>query len=447
MQNNNDQKILEKTISLAKKLGASEADAILARGLSLGVSVRHGGLEDVERSEGSDLGLRVIIGQKQACVSSSSMDDNSLNNMVERAIAMAKTAPDDPYCGLADESDTIPQDPSELDLFDNKSFVAEELEDMARAVEAAAIEVKGISNSEGGSAGFGTSEVTLATSKGFMNGYRSSSFSLSVSAIAGEGVGMERDYDYATTRHFDDLPRPQKIGLTAAENTLRRLNPRKVKTQRVPIVFDPRVSNGLIGHFASAINGSGIARGTSFLKDHMGKTILNDKISIIDDALMHRGLRSKTFDGEGLATGKNTYVKDGVLQSWVLDSATARQLGLESTARASRGTSSPPSPSVTNLYMENGDISPEDLIADIKDGFYITELIGMGVNGVTGDYSRGATGLWIENGKLTYPVNEVTITSNLLDMFLNMTPANNLEFRYGSNAPTIRVEGMTIAGE
>ncbi len=447
MQNNNDQNILDNIINIAKKQGASEADAVLVRGLSLGVSVRHGALEDVERSEGSDLGLRVIIGKKQACVSSSSMDNASLDTMVDRAISMAKVAPDDPYCGLADTQDTSPQNSDTLDLYDNKSLMAEELEQLARDVEAAAIEVEGISNSEGGSAGFGTSEVTLATSNGFVGSYKSSSFSLSVSAIAGEGTEMERDYDYATTRHFADLPQAEKIGLKAAQNTLRRLSPRKVKTQRVPIVFDPRVAGGLVGHLAGAINGSSIARGTSFLKDSMGDKIFNNGISIIDDALLKRGLRSKAFDGEGLATGKNTYVKDGVLQSWVLDSATARQLGLASTARASRGTSSPPSPSVANLYMENGDISPDDLIADIKDGFYITELIGMGVNGVTGDYSRGATGLWIKDGKLTFPVSEVTITSNLKDMFLNMTPADNLEFKYGTNAPTIRVEGMTIAGE
>ncbi|MCK5041507.1 MAG: TldD/PmbA family protein, partial [Sphingomonadales bacterium] len=413
MQNNNDQNILDNIINIAKKQGASEADAVLVRGLSLGVSVRHGALEDVERSEGSDLGLRVIIGKKQACVSSSSMDNASLDTMVDRAISMAKVAPDDPYCGLADTQDTSPQNSDTLDLYDNKSLMAEELEQLARDVEAAAIEVEGISNSEGGSAGFGTSEVTLATSNGFVGSYKSSSFSLSVSAIAGEGTEMERDYDYATTRHFADLPQAEKIGLKAAQNTLRRLSPRKVKTQRVPIVFDPRVAGGLVGHLAGAINGSSIARGTSFLKDSMGDKIFNNGISIIDDALLKRGLRSKAFDGEGLATGKNTYVKDGVLQSWVLDSATARQLGLASTARASRGTSSPPSPSVANLYMENGDISPDDLIADIKDGFYITELIGMGVNGVTGDYSRGATGLWIKDGKLTFPVSEVTITSNL----------------------------------
>jgi PmbA protein len=447
MHNNNDQIILDKIINLAKKAGASEADAILVRGLSLGVAVRHGALEDVERSEGADLGIRVIIGQKQACVSSSSMDDAMLGTMVERAISMAKVAPDDPYCGLAENAETSAINSEFLDLYDSKTLLAEDLEEMAKAVEGAATEVKGITNSEGGSAGFGTSQVTLATSKGFMNFYNSSSFSLSVSAIAGEGTTMERDYDYASTRHFSDLANAEEIGLKAAQNTLRRLNPRKVKTQRVPIVFDPRVANGLVGHLAGAINGSSIARGTSFLKDSMGEEIFNSNISIVDDPLLLRGLRSKAFDAEGLKTEKNQYVENGVLKSWVLDSATARKLELTSNARASRGTSSAPSPSSTNLYMENGTISPEDLIGDIKDGFYITELIGMGVNGVTGDYSRGATGLWIENGKLTYPVNEVTITSNLKDMFLNMTPANNLEFKYGTNAPTIRVEGMTIAGE
>jgi len=286
----------------------------------------------------------------------------------------------------------------------------------------------------------------MSTGAGFVGQNKFTSYSVSVSAVAGEGVGMERDYDFFSAHHFGDLPTPESIGKSAAERTVKRLNPTKAPTCQVPIIFDRRVSKTILGDFAGAINGSSVARGTSFLKDAMGTDIFASGINIIDDALIKRGMASKPFDGEGLPTGKIELVKDGRLESWVLDLATARQLGLSSNGRASRGTASPPSPSSTNLYMAAGVISPEDMIGEVKDGLYVTELIGMGVNGVTGDYSRGATGFWIKDGVLSHPVNEITITSNLIDMFREATPASDLEFRYGTNAPTLRIDGMTIAG-
>lgn len=437
---------LEHALACAKQYGADAADAVLVKGSSLGVSVRNGEIEDLSRSEGADLGLRVFVGQKQACVSTSKLDKDAVSEAAERAVAMAKAAPADPYCGLADQDQLYTGSGQDLDLWDNTEFTAEQLEDMARAAEETALAVEGITNSEGGSAGYGTGEIALATSRGFLGQNKSSSYSISVSTVAGEGLGMERDYDFFSAHHFDDLPTPESIGKSAAERTIKRLNPKKAPTCQVPVIFDPRVSKSILGHFAGAINGSSIARGTSFLKNAMGTEVFAPGINIIDDALIKRGMASKPFDGEGLPTGKIELIKDGRLENWVLDLATARQLGLASNGRASRGTASPPSPSSTNLYMAAGEISPEDMTRDVKDGLYVTELIGMGVNSVTGDYSRGATGFWIKDGVIAHAVNEITITSNLMDMFRRATPASDLEFRYGTNAPTLRIDGMTIAG-
>ncbi|MFN9355507.1 MAG: TldD/PmbA family protein, partial [Alphaproteobacteria bacterium] len=297
------------------------------------------------------------------------------------------------------------------------------------------------------SAGWGRGAVALVTSGGFAGSYATTNISVSVSVIAGEGTGMERDYDFSSARHGGDLGDPSEVGRTAANLALKRLNARRVKSQSVPVVFDPRVSNSLLGHLAGAINGVSIARGTSFLKDKMGQRVFANGIRIVDDPHIVRGVRSKPFDGEGVANRPMNLVEDGVLKTWILDSASARQLKLTSTGHAARGTGGPPSPSTSNLYLVPGTLSPAALMADIAQGFYVTELIGMGVNGVTGDYSRGASGFWIENGQIAYPVNEVTIAGNLNAMFAAMTPANDLVFRYGTNAPTLRVEGMTIAGD
>ncbi|MEQ8949202.1 metallopeptidase TldD-related protein, partial [Parvibaculum sp.] len=335
----------------------------------------------------------------------------------------------------------------DLDIEDKSPVPsAEQLAAVAAEAEEAALAVPGVTNSSGAGASFGRSGVALVTSAGFAGSYAGTSSSFSCSVLAGEGTAMERDYEFSSARHANDLKSAAEIGRMAGEKAVRRLHPRKAGSQSVPIVYDPRVSGGLVDHFASAISGAAIARGTSFLKKSMGQRVFANGISIVDDPHMKRGLRSKPFDGEGVKNRRTQLIEDGTLTTWLLDTATARQLGLETTGHAARGTGGPPSPSTTNLYMEAGCLSVKELIADIKQGLYITELIGMGINGVTGDYSRGASGFWIENGEIVYPVSEITVAGNLRDMFLEMTPADDLAFHYGTNAPTIRVEGMTVAG-
>lgn len=436
---------LNDLIAEARRLGADAADAIYVESASLGISYRMGKLEDVERSESLDVGLRAFVGQRQAISSSTDLRPASLKALAERVVGMAKTAPEDKFCGLADRGLLARQFPA-LDLADADEPGAERLKALASAAEGAALAVPGVTNSEGASASWGKSGVALATSDGFAGAYGGTSQSVSVSVLAGEGTNMERDYEFTSARHGADLGDASEVGRKAAELALRRLNPRKAKTAAVPVIFDPRVSTSLLGHLAGAINGASIARGVSFLKDKMGEMIFAPGIRVIDDPHIVRGMRSKPFDGEGAANAKRAFIEDGRLTSWFLDSTAGRQLGLVSTGHAARGTGGPPSPAPTNLYMEAGTATPAELMADIKQGFYVTELIGMGVNGVTGDYSRGASGFWIENGELAYPVNEITIAGNLRDMFARLTPANDLVFRYGTNVPTVRVEGMTIAG-
>ncbi|KZB66347.1 modulator protein [Thalassospira lucentensis] len=435
-------------LARAKKAGADDADAVYVEGTSLSVSQRLGKMEKLERSEGADLGLRVLIGKQQAVVSSSDTSESALKELVERAVAMAKNAPEDPFCGIADPSELAETfDVEALELCEPGEVSQEKLIAWATACEEAARSVEGITNSEGADAGWGTHQITLAATNGFANSYAGSGSHISVSVLAGTGTGMERDYDYDSAVFSTDLRDPVDIGLKAAEKTLKRLNPRKVKSTQVPVIYDPRVSASLVGHLAGAINGSGIARGTSFLLDAMGKEIFAPGINIIDNPHRKRGLRSKPFDAEGVANEKRHLIENGVLKTWIMDLRSARQLGLKSTGNASRGAGSLPGPSTTNLYMEPGTISPADMIKDIKQGLYITEMIGSSVNGVTGDYSRGASGFWIENGELAYPVSEITVAGNLKDMFRTAIPANDLTFKYGTNAPTIRVDGMTLAGQ
>jgi PmbA protein len=439
------QETLSTLIRAAKLAGADAADALLVENVSASVSYRLGNLEDVERAESHDLGLRVFVGQRVAFVSSTDFSRDALEQLPARAVAMAKLAPEDKFAGLAPR-DRLASEFPKLDLEDPSEPSTEALVELARSVEGTAMAVGGVTNSEGGGASFSRTAIALATSEGFYGSYAGTNHGIGVAVLAGEGTDMERDYDQASARHRSDLLSAEAVGRSAGERTIRRLDPHKVKSQAVPVVYDPRVSNGLIGHLSGAISGASIARGVSFLKDMLGKEIFGPGITIVDDPHRIRGLRSKPFDGEGVANKRWALVDKGVLQTWLLDCASAKQLGLSTTGHAARGTGGPPSPSSTNLYMEAGVLPPDALLADIKQGFYVTELIGMGVNGVTGDYSRGAAGYWIENGKVTYPVSEITIAGNLKDMFRNLTPANNLEFRYGINAPTIRVEGMTIAG-
>lgn len=438
--------LLDDIIGRARKAGADAADAVMFESVSLGVSCRMGEPEDVERSESNDLGLRVLVGKRQAFVSSTDTAPAMLDELVSRALDMAKLAPEDPHCGLADP-DLLATSLADLDLFDATEPDTDALMARAKTAEDAGRAVKGVTNSEGGGASWGRSTVALATSGGFGGAYSGTSQGVSCSVVAGDGdTGMERDYDYASSRFLADLEDAAEIGRRAGERCVKRLNPRKVKSAQVPVIYDPRVAGGLVGHLAGAINGQSVARGTSFLKDSMGKQIFADGITITDDPHRKRGLKSKPVDGEGVANRRCDLIADGRLTTWLLDTASARQLGLKSTGHAARGTASPPSPSTSNLYMAAGAQTPEELMADIKSGFYITELIGFGISMVTGDYSRGAAGFWIEDGQIAYPVSELTVAGNLKDMFREITPANDLEFRRGTDAPTLRVDGMTVAG-
>ncbi len=432
-------------VARAIELGAQASDALISSDEALSVSCRLGAIEDVERAESRDMGLRVIIGQSQAFVSATGAHASMIDRLAQRAVDMAKASPPDPYCGLAD-SDMLCRDFPDLDLLDTYSPASAELIDVAQETEDAARAIDGITNSEGASASWSRSTTTLVTSNGFAGDFSGSHFSLGCSVIAGAGDNMQRDYAMHRARHKAQLETAQDIGRRAGERAIRRMTPRKVKSGKTMIAFDPRISASLLGHFVSAISGSAIARGTSFLRNDMEKAVFPEAITIIDDPLRKRGLRSTVFDGEGLGALPLTVVEQGILRHWLLDVATAKQLNLSSNGRAGRGIGSPPAPTTTNLYMAAGETSPQDLLRDMGSGFYVTELIGMGVNGVTGDYSRGAAGFWVENGQLSYPVSEVTIAGNLRDMFMHMVAANDLSFRRGVDAPTLFVEGMTLAG-
>ena len=436
--------LAERLVAAAGRAGADAADALAVRSVSLAVEVREGAVEESERSEGDDVGLRAFVGRRQAVVSTNDVNAN-VAELAERAVAMAKAAPEDPFAGLADPA-RLARDVPDLDLLDPDLPTVALLEERAQRAERAGLAVKGVTKSGGASASAGIGGLVLVTSHGFRGAYLSSGQSVSMTAIAGEGTAMERDYDYSSTLHGADLDPPEKVGRTAGERTVERLNPRKVKTKRVPIVFDRRIAGSLVSHLASAINGAAVARKTSFLKDRLGERLFRPGVHVIDDPLRRRGLRSRPFDAEGVATRRLAVVEDGVLASWILDSATARELGFASTGHAQRGVSSTPAPGPSNLHLAAGSDTPEGLMADIAEGFYVTDLIGVGVNQVTGDYSRGASGFWIENGKRSYPVSEVTIAGNLIEMFQTLLPANDLEFRFGTNAPSVRVEGLTVAG-
>ncbi|MBC7432285.1 MAG: TldD/PmbA family protein [Rubritepida sp.] len=430
-------------LAAARAAGADAADALLTESASLSVTRRLGRLEQLERAEGTDIGLRVFVQGSQAIISSSDPDPAGFARLAEQAVAMARVVPADPFSGLL-EPRPVPVD--DLDLLDAAEPDAEALIARAATAEEAALAIPGVTNSEGAEAGWQRLRVALVTSAGFAGEWARSGHSISATALAGQGTGMERDYDYSSAVHLADLEDAFLIGRRAGEQAVARLNPRRAATARIPVVFAPRVSGSLLGHLSSAINGAAVARGTSFLKDSMGQRVLAAGLRVTDDPTRRRGLRSRAFDGEGTPCRRLTLVEDGILHSWILDGRSARQLGLASTGHASRGTSSPPSPSATNLWLDAGSATPAALMADIVEGLYVTELIGMGVNSITGDYSRGAAGFMIRHGALAEAVSEITIAGKLQEMFLHMTPANDLAFRRGTGAPTIRVEGMTLAG-
>ena len=439
--------LVHNLVARARAAGADAADAVLISGTSLGVQRRLGRTEQLERSESRDLGLRVFVGKRSAIVSSTTADPAGFAQLAERAVAMARIVPEDPFAGLAAEARLVPADVfAGLDMDDAQEPDAASLIARASAAEEAALAIPGITNSEGAEAGYGRSQIVLVTSAGFAGTYARTSHSVSATALAGEGTSMQRDYDYSSTVHLADLEDAATIGRVAAEKALARMNPTRPRTAKLPVVYDPRVSSSLLGHLMSAVNGGSIARGTSFLKDKLGSRIFAPGITVRDDPRRPRGLRSRPFDGEGVPTAARDIIEDGILTTWLLDSRTARQLGMTTTGHAARGTGGPPSPSPTNLWLQPGTVTPVELMSDIKEGLYITEMMGSAINGLTGDYSRGATGFMIRDGALAEAVAEITVAGNLVDMFLAMVPANDLRFRRGTDAPTIRVDGMTLAG-
>jgi len=437
--------LLQDLLKKAKSHGATAADIVLSDSTSVSVTRRNGAPEALQRSEESEIGLRVFVGKRQAVVSSSDRSPDTLEQMAERAVAMAKIVPEDPYAGIADPSEICHQWP-DLDLYDATDVAVEKLTELADAAEDAARAIKGITNSDGAEMSSGKDTSYYVASNGFVGGYSSSGFSLSVSVIAGEGDGMETDYDYDSSVYFKDLAAPEEIGRNAGERAVKALAPRKGPTKQMPVVFDRRIAGGLIGSLAGGISGNAVARGTTLLKDKMGQQVFPKHLSVIDDPFLKKGARSHPFDGEGLAPQRRRIIDNGVLTGWLLDLSSARQLGLKSTGNAGRGASAPPSPRAANFYLEGGTLSVEDLLKDIEEGFYVTQMMGSGANMITGDYSRGARGFWIEKGKITYPVSEMTIAGNIVDMWKDMEAANDIVFKTGVDAPTIRLARMTVAG-
>ena len=434
-------------VTRARAAGADAAEGVYAGNSSQAVQVRLGQLEDVERSESEHLALRVFAGRRSASIATSDMSPAALAELCERAVAMARLAPEDPYAGLAPR-ELLSRGPfPDLDLAEPGEPDPASLRAAAAEAEDAARAVAGVTNSEGGSASAGRSSFALVTSDGFAGAYEGSSSGLSASVIAGEGGGMQRDYAYRTARYYADLPGPDEIGRQAGERAVARLNPQRLPSGPRPVVFAPRVGGSLLGHLLGAMSGSAIARRASFLLGHEDEVLFDPAVRVVDDPLIRRGLRSRPFDGEGLPVAARDLVTDGRITGWLMDSAAARQLGLAPTGHAVRGGSGAPGVGPSNLHLAAGTTSPAALMADIADGFYVTELIGQGVNGITGDYSRGAAGFRIVGGELAGPVAEVTIAGNLLAMFAALTPASDLEWHRAINVPTIRVDGMTVAGD
>lgn len=437
--------LCERLLDLSRQAGADQVSASAAMTEGLEASVRDGAVEDIGRSETLDIGVRVIVGNRQACVSASSRKDAALAEMAERAVAMAREAPEDPYCALPD-ADTVATDWPDLDLCDPSQADADRLREDALTIDAAARAIPGVAKSEGSTASWRRSEIALLLSNGFSGQRKGSFWGASCSAIAGEGLGMERDYAYATARWRTDLRDLDEIGREAGERAARRVAPRKAPSKSVPLIFDQRLASSIIGHFLGAINGASVARGSTYLSDKLGERIFPAGFTITDDPLRPRGIGSRPFDGEGLATAKRVLVEDGVLRTWLLDCGAARQLDLTSTASASFGVGSPPRPSPSNVTLAPGARTPQEMIAGVEDGFFITEMMGASINANTGDYSRGASGFWIENGELAYPVTEATVVGNLIEMFGALEAANDLPTDRSLTVPTLLIEGCHVAG-
>lgn len=434
-------------IERAMRAGGDAGDAVYLASSSESVSVRLGQLEDVERSENEHIGLRVFVGQGSASIGSTDLSDSALDELAARAVAMARAAPPDQFAGLAPADLLLQGDAPDLDLADPQEASPQDLRAKALEAEDAARAISGVTNSEGAGASMGRGVMALATSHGFAGGYASTSHGLSASVVAGEGAAMQRDYCWRSARYGTDLLAPAEIGRRAGERAVARLNPGRLRSGTMPVVFDPRVGNSLVGHLLGAMSGSSIARRSSFLLDRLEEQLFDSAITIMEDPLKLRGLRSRPFDGEGLPTGPRALVEKGRLTGWLMDSASARQLGLAPTGHASRGASGAPGVGTANVVLAPGSVSPAELIADITEGVLVTELIGHGVNGVTGDYSRGASGFRIVNGEIAGPVAEFTIAGNLIDMFKALVAASDLDIHRGIDVPTLRVDGMSIAGD
>jgi len=443
--NNELLELAQETMNLALKAGATAAEAMVAESRDSSISIRHGVVEELEQSESRAVGLRVFAGQSSATIASSVLTKDARQKLAERVVAMAKLAPPDSYAGLADPQQ-LAQQQADYDLVSKTYPSASELKKLVEETEATGLGIAGISKSGGAGGSSSSSTTALAFSNGFAKSWQRTGFGLSISLVAGEGTSMVRDYYGSSANHFEDVESPSYIGAKAAERTVARINPHKLQSQSVNVIFDRRVSASLLGHFAGAINGASIARGVSFLKEKLGQQVFKSNVTIVDDPHRLRGFSSKPFDGEGLPTSRRNFIDKGILTSWVLDLRSARQLNLQSTASASRGLASNPSPSTSNLHMEAGTSSREEMIHALGKGLLITEFIGNANNAATGDYSRGASGFWIENGEIQFPVSEITVAGNLNQMFLNLTPASDLEFRFATNAPSCLVEGMTLAG-
>jgi PmbA protein len=435
---------LDALLVAASRAGADAADAFMVEGRNLAVQQRLGRTEEVIRSESVEIGLRVMVGLRSAIVSTNQINRVGLDTLAERAIAMARSVPEDKFSGLAEFPCSTPF--ADLDLDDAEEPGPEVLVARAAEAEDAARAIPGVTNSEGASASWSRTAFTLAATNGFAGGYSRTSSSIAATVLAGTSTTMERDYEYSVAVHHADVENPGLVGRRAGERAVRRLNPRRLASGRMPVIFDPRVSGSLVSHFASCINGASVARNTSILKNRMGDRIFPAGIYIHDDPLRPRGLRSRPFDGEGVAGQPRSLIEDGVLKTWLLDCRTGRQLGLATTGHAGRSPSSPPSPGPTNLWMAEGAVTPAALLGGVGNGLYVTELIGSGFNQVTGDYSRGAVGFLIRNGRIEEPVSGITIAGNIMSIFEKITPADDLEFKSSVNAPTVLIEEMTIAG-
>ena len=437
-------RIVESLVERGIGAGATAADAIYVGSRSSGVQVRLGELEDVARSEGEEIGLRLFVGQRSASVASSDLSKEVLDTLVERCLAMAKEAPEDPFAGLAPTELLHRGELPFIDNEDSREPDPAELRERALEAENAALAIAGVTNSSGSGASASASTLALATSGGFSGAYRTSGHGCSTTVVAGEGSGMQRDHAWHSARHLEELEAPDVIGRRAGERAVARLNPTRPRPGKYPVLFEPRAGASLLGHFIGAINGSAVARKTSFLQDKLGDRVFAAGITIIDDPLRLRGLRSRPFDGEGLSVSRRELVVDGILQSWIAESASARQLGIQPTGNASRGVGGAPGAAPTNLYVTAGSRTREELLAAFPEAVLVTELIGQGVNNVTGDYSRGATGFMVRNGEIAEPVAEITVASNLIDMFATLEPASDLEFRYGTDVATLLVPEMTV---